>query len=156
MQDTHSPLASLPHAISLHWLVVFIGGGNWLTSHTEAEIHGSQNWVTESRRALVKTRVTLTVFLIQLQDLGVDPNRLFSSTPLILQFHPLVCRKSKTRVSPWKILIEMVTRSTLLGAPRWLRGLAPAFHVILGSWDRVLHRAPHGEPASPFACVPHK
>ena len=25
--------------------------------------------------------------------------------------------------------------------------------VILGSWDRVPHRAPHREPASPSACV---
>ena len=25
--------------------------------------------------------------------------------------------------------------------------------VILGSWDRVLHQAPSGEPASPSACV---
>ena len=25
--------------------------------------------------------------------------------------------------------------------------------LILGSWDRVPHRAPHMEPASPSACV---
>ena len=25
--------------------------------------------------------------------------------------------------------------------------------VIPGSWDRVLHQAPYGEPASPSACV---
>ena len=25
--------------------------------------------------------------------------------------------------------------------------------VILGSWDQVLHQAPHREPASPSACV---
>ena len=25
--------------------------------------------------------------------------------------------------------------------------------MILGSWDRVLHQAPHGEPASPSAYV---
>ena len=31
--------------------------------------------------------------------------------------------------------------------------LPSAQGMIPGSWDRVLHRAPRGEPASPSACV---
>ena len=42
-----------------------------------------------------------------------------------------------------------------MGIPRWLSGLAPplAQGMILGSRDRVPHRAPYMGPASPSACV---
>ena len=44
-----------------------------------------------------------------------------------------------------------------IGQPRWCSGLAPpaAWGVILETWDRVPHRAPCMEPASPSpsACV---
>ena len=36
---------------------------------------------------------------------------------------------------------------------QWLRACLPAQGVIPGSWDRVLHRALHREPASPSAYV---
>ena len=41
------------------------------------------------------------------------------------------------------------------GQPGWLSGLAPPSvqGVILETQDRVLHRAPCMEPASPSACV---
>ena len=41
-----------------------------------------------------------------------------------------------------------------LGQPWWRSGLAPpaAWGVILGTLDRVPHRAPYMEPASPSAC----
>ena len=43
----------------------------------------------------------------------------------------------------------------MCGQPGWLSGLAPssAQGVILETWDRVPHRAPRMEPASPSACV---
>ena len=34
-----------------------------------------------------------------------------------------------------------------------VKHLPSAQVVIPGSWDRVPHRGPHGEPASPSACV---
>ena len=51
-----------------------------------------------------------------------------------------------------------------MGAPGWLSSWASAFGsavgrlplaegVIPGSWDRIPHRAPCREPASPSACV---
>ena len=41
------------------------------------------------------------------------------------------------------------------GQPRWLSSLVPpsAQGVVLETWDRVPHRAPCMEPASPSACV---
>ena len=35
---------------------------------------------------------------------------------------------------------------------QWLSPLS-AQGLILETWDRVLHRAPHREPASPSACL---
>ena len=51
----------------------------------------------------------------------------------------------------WKSLFKKIM--LCLGTPGWLSGLPLAQVMILGSWDRVLHRAPHREPASPSACV---
>ena len=58
--------------------------------------------------------------------------------------------------------MDMPERNTMFplknsgaGQPGWLSGLAPpsAQGVILGTWDRVPHRAPCMGPASPSACV---
>ena len=48
-----------------------------------------------------------------------------------------------------------VLRKAVRGQPRWHSGLAPpvAQGVILETQDRVPHRAPCMEPASPSACV---
>ena len=52
-------------------------------------------------------------------------------------------------------LTSIFTKKYNLWQPRWRSGLAPpaAWGVILGSQDRVPHRAPCMEPASPSACV---
>ena len=55
-------------------------------------------------------------------------------------------------------------RNDLVEAPGWLCGCTSAFGlvVILGSWDRVPHRAPRGGSVSPSAyvsaslCVSHE
>ena len=39
-----------------------------------------------------------------------------------------------------------------VGTPGWLSGLV-SLAVTPGSWDRVPHRGPWGEPASPPVCL---
>ena len=50
---------------------------------------------------------------------------------------------------------EYYSKKFSLEIPGWLRGLAPpsAQGVILESQDRVPHRDPCTEPASPSACI---
>ena len=73
-----------------------------------------------------------------------------------LLFHPPAVQhvKYETRVSGslWTWISQSKETS---GQPRWRSGLAPpaAWGVILEIQDRVPHRAPCMEPASPSACV---